>query len=404
MTGPPVMNMLWSYVYARQTQELGKFLGGLGVPRLRVFADSGAHSARTLGLHLDIDEYGQWLTKWHDWFTIYCNLDVIGGPEATARNQKHLEERYGLHPMPVFHTGEPFQVLERMIDEGYTYIALGKLLGNSVKALRPWLAKAFRISDGRAVFHGFGMTVWSLLREFPFYSVDSSSWGSGVRYGNMRLFHAGQWKIIMLRDRDDVMNNRAMLDAYHIPYRALTGEGYDRDLVAGACAAATYRAAAWLRERHGPILLPPGRGYPPPTQVHQVAGNAGDEGLHYYLADTATKGHQLNALGTTRVMPACESAGVYTYLAEGSTAGHVRHAAGMTMNDGVVVEADADPGLHSYLSIGPTGMHKAHAGGLHHLSPGKVLPPGDPGLLTYLATTGTNAHTQHAGGVATEGA
>lgn len=356
MTTPvlPVMNMLWSYVYARKTTHLDTFLGGLAPQRMRVFADSGAHSARTLGLHLDIDDYGQWLTKWHEWFTIYCNLDVIGGPEGTWRNQMHLEQRFNLHPMPVFHTGEDFDVLERYIDAGYTYIALGKLLGNSVKALQPWLAKAFRVADGRAVFHGFGMTVWRLLLEFPFYSVDSSSWGAGVRYGNMRLFHRGRWVHIRLRDLDDVKANRGVLDAYQIPYRSLTGDGYDRDMVAGACAAAMYRAARWVANVHGHVELPLGKGYPPPNQTEKVLPAQGDPGLHTYLADTATKGHQLNAAGAT---------GFHTYLADTLAIGHQRNALGAT-------------GFHTYLATTGVVEHTRHSSGMPRASdPDEVVAP-----------------------------
>lgn len=291
----PVMNLLWSYVYARKF-EMDKFLGELPVPRLRFFADSGAHSARTLGIDLQIADYVAWVHKWQPWFTIYANLDVIGAPEATWRNQQYMEDQ-GLHPMPVFHTGEPFSVLERYLDAGYTYIALGKLLGNATKDLRPWLAKAFRIAHGRAVFHGFGLTVWPLLTEFPFYSVDSSTWVSGVRYGYLRLFHRGQWAKLWLRSRRDILANRAVLDAYRLPYSALSRSGYDRKIVSAACAVAVYRANAWLRDRHGPIELPPGKGYPPhPTHPPKIVG-AGRGGLNTYLAESARTGHRRHADG-----------------------------------------------------------------------------------------------------------
>lgn len=298
VTGPPIMNLLWSYAYAR-TMDMDDFLGKLPCDSLRFFADSGAHSARTLGIHIGLEDYAAWVQRWSRWFTIYANLDVIGAPEATWDNQRRLEDEYGLHPMPVFHTGEPFSALERYLDAGYTYIALGKLLGNSAAALRPWLTKAFRIAEGRAVFHGFGMTNWPMLREFPFYSVDSSSWGSGFRYGYLKLFHNGRWAQVWLGKRDSIAKHRRMLDAYGIPYSALNRNTYDRLAVAGVCAAAVYRCQQWLRRHHGPIELPPGKGYPPPHD-HKPP----------------------------KVVPAITT-GLHTYLAEGSTTGHERHAAGL---------------------------------------------------------------------------
>jgi len=294
------MSLLWSYYYARRL-PMDEFLGGLEVPRLRFFADSGAHSARTLGGHIELDDYARWIKRWSPWFTIYANLDVIWAAEATWRNQRRLEDVHGLHPMPVFHTGESFRALERYLSEGYTYIALGKLLGNPVKSLRPWLEKCFRMAQGTAVFHGFGLTVHQLLREFPFYSVDSSSWGSGVRYGALKLFHQGRWVNVMLGNRKSVSRHRDALEAYAIPVKAMTRGGYDRNVVAGACAIAQYRAADALRAVHGPIALPPGKGYPPPGTVQH-----------------------------DRVVRASDDApGLNIFLAEGSTAGHVRHAGGL---------------------------------------------------------------------------
>jgi hypothetical protein len=300
------MNLLWSYAYARN-MAMDEFLGGLPVRRMRFFADSGAHSARTLGIHLDLDSYAAWIKKWAPWFTIYANLDVIGAAQATWDNQQRLEQDHGLHPMPVFHTGETWDVLERYLEAGYTYIALGKLLGNSKNDLRPWLAKCFRLAEGRAVFHGFGLTVFSMLKEFPFYSVDSSTWGSGVRFGYLSLFHAGRWTKISLRNRADVLANRQLLDRYSIPITALSAKGFDRNVVAGACAAAVYRAADWVRRIHGPIALPPGKGYPPrradrPAKVLDATG----PGLSVYLAEGTDTGHRRHA------------GGLHLYLADSS--------------------------------------------------------------------------------------
>lgn len=308
------MNLLWSYAYARN-MDMDQFLGELSVRRLRFFADSGAHSARTLGIHIDLESYADWVKRWGRWFTVYANLDVIGAPQATLRNQLLLEREYGLHPMPVFHTGEPFSVLARYLEDGYTYIALGKLLGNTAAALNPWISKAFKMAHGTAVFHGFGMTNWTMLKRFPWYSVDSSSWGSGVRYGALKLFHAGRWFNIRLGDRDAVSKHRKVLDAYAIPWAAVSRGNYDRQQVAGACAAAMYRAQHWLSRLHGPVPLPQGKGYPPPAvgaadRPPQVVPAMGSE-AHIYLSDGAQEQHVRQADAV--------SSGLHLYLADASS-------------------------------------------------------------------------------------
>jgi hypothetical protein len=279
------MNLLWSYAYARRHNVDQVVEEQFRVPRVRFFADSGAHSARTLGLHLDVDSYATWLRKWQHHFTVYANLDVIYGPQATWNNQRALED-HGLSPMPVFHTGEPWSWLERYLEDGYTYIALGKLLGNPWTKLRPWLAKAFRIAGDTAVFHGFGLTSLKALAEFPFYSVDSSSWGSAYRYGELVLFDRGRWVKVRLRNKEDVLAHRNLLEDYGVPFRALSRTGYDRRVVAETSALSYIRAGEWMARRHGPILLPPGKGYPPsPSGARTVpAGEANRFTL--YLAET----------------------------------------------------------------------------------------------------------------------
>lgn len=287
------MNALWSYAYARRV-EMDAAIGKFQVPTVRFFADSGAHSARTLGIHLDTDLYGAWLRKWHRHFTIYANLDVIYGPEATYANQQSLEQQ-GLSPMPVFHTGEPFRWLERYLDEGYTYIALGKLLGNPWSKIGPWLDRCFRLADGRAVFHGFGLTAWPAIRAFPFYSVDSSSWTGAFRFGTLRLFHRGRWVSVRLRDRTDVLAHRAILEEYGVPVRGLTRAGYSKVHVARASALSFARAGEYVAKRHGPIHLPPGKGYPSGSPIAPVAPAAAAGRFHLYLAESSIAHHLLHA-------------------------------------------------------------------------------------------------------------
>lgn len=287
------MNLLWSYAYARRT-DLEKTVGSWPVDRVRFFADSGAHSARTLGIHLDVDDYAAWLHKWHHLFTIYANLDVIYGPTATYANQRALEDR-GLSPMPVFHTGEPWSALERYLDEGYTYIALGKLLGNPWKVLRPWLAQAFRMAEGTAVFHGFGLTSWQAIRSFPFYSVDSTSWTSPYRWGVLTLFDSGRWVTIKLRDRSDVIAHRRLLEDYGADLRLFTHEGRSRKKIAALSAEAYVRAGEWAKRQHGPILLPPGKGYPTGPLSPRIQEAGGSEGFTLYLAEGGDWSHRAHA-------------------------------------------------------------------------------------------------------------
>lgn len=150
-----------------------------------VFADSGAFSAYSLGgKRLDVYAYGDWVLQNKHHFWVYANLDEKR--ETTAenvmvgqRNQKILEDM-GLNPLPVYHTGEPWEVLADYIKD-YDYIALGGTAGMplSEDAIFRSYAKAFSMAEpGRTKYHGFGATAWKSLVSFPWYTVDSSSWGA----------------------------------------------------------------------------------------------------------------------------------------------------------------------------------------------------------------------------------
>jgi len=186
------LRILLSYHYYKKTDLDQIMRAQFGDPYPEVFADSGAFSAETQGASINLEEYAAWLFRWRHWFTTYANLDVIGAargdPESTWANQKRLEDK-GLRPLPCFHTREDWSWLEKYLDE-YNYIALGGLVpfSGARPAYVPWLVRCFQLAKARAVFHGFGVTTWRAMRDFPWYSVDSSSWGQGFRYGVLCLF------------------------------------------------------------------------------------------------------------------------------------------------------------------------------------------------------------------------
>ncbi|MFK0063368.1 hypothetical protein ACIQTN_29585 [Streptomyces werraensis] len=296
MSGEP-FKALCSYAYFR-TPAFAELLEEVHAGPALVFGDSGAHSARTLGLTLTLDGYAAWCREHDQRLTLYANLDVIGAPEATWRNQQELEAR-GLTPIPVFHTGEPWHYLERYLEAGHTYIALGKLLGNPLADLLPWLDRAFTLAQGRAVFHGFGMTTWEVLRRLPFYSVDSSTWNQGLRFGVAKLFdqRTGTWSRFLLRDKPAVLRHLDLIRSYRLDPRSLANRAAftaAQDQVAAAMAESYRRAETWLRHRHGLVDLPPG-----PRNPVTRHGTPAAPGLHLYLASSA-RAPLLAALAGTR--------------------------------------------------------------------------------------------------------
>jgi hypothetical protein len=156
------------------------------------FLDSGAFSAHSQGSVINLDEYIQFIKDHLEELEIYANLDVIGDEVATEKNQKYMEDQ-GLHPIPTFHYGEPWEVLGKLIDD-YDYIALGGMVRTTTKTqLEHWLdscwSKYCAKPDGtaRLKVHGFGMTQDKLMRKYPWESVDSTAWVLTGRFGSVYL-------------------------------------------------------------------------------------------------------------------------------------------------------------------------------------------------------------------------
>jgi hypothetical protein len=174
-------NFLFSYHYFK-SEKKRKDLIDWGVLDLEnSFLDSGAFSAFSLGKTINLDDYIEYIKKTK--VKIYANLDVIGDSEATVKNERYMKEK-GLNPLPVFHLGEPINYLDLILDSECTYFALGGMVQS--QNLDAWLISVwehiYRKRPDIKV-HGFGMTNFDLILKYPWYSCDSSSWASGVRFG-----------------------------------------------------------------------------------------------------------------------------------------------------------------------------------------------------------------------------
>lgn len=161
----------------------------------KIFLDSGGFSAFTQGANIDIDEYCDFILKYKKQITYYAQLDVIGDEKGTEKNQRYMESR-GLNPLPVFHFKGDFKRLEALVEE-YDYICLGGLvpLAKNKPLLMAHLDKCFSIIKNKCKVHGFGMTGMDILKRYPWYSVDSTSWIEASRRATYYEFENGLMKM-----------------------------------------------------------------------------------------------------------------------------------------------------------------------------------------------------------------
>ena len=184
---------LWSYYHLIETNGIMKQQN-----KVNLFLDSGAFSAKTQGVEIDINEYINFIKEHESVIDIYANLDVIGSAEGTWKNQM-IMEKAGLKPLPVFHYGEDEKWLKRYLNKEYEYIALGGMV--KTPRLINWLDHIWSTyltdSSGMPIIkvHGFGLTGLRLMMRYPWYSVDSTSWVVTGRLGSVYVprFANGKW-------------------------------------------------------------------------------------------------------------------------------------------------------------------------------------------------------------------
>jgi hypothetical protein len=173
--------------------------------------DSGAFSAWYHKDSVDLDAYIEFIKAHQKKFYSIVALDVIPGERARmAKTQRDIEEAAaqssrnftymrtkGIAPIPVFHQGENFSWLERMIDQRIPYIGISPYMKSTQDNIVKWMDEVFtRIGDKDGAplckTHGFGVTGHFIIRRYPWFSVDSTSWALSAGYGNILMPKMGQ--------------------------------------------------------------------------------------------------------------------------------------------------------------------------------------------------------------------
>ena len=274
------IRVLLSFHYFR-THDLDALVEALtvgGTPP-DIFADSGAFSAWTQNVTVTVDDYAEWLHKWRHHLTVYANLDVIDDPVATEVNQRALESN-GLLPLPVWHIRSGQKHFEALCEE-YRYIAIGGMVGTQWKRLMPKLTWAMRHARSTGtVLHALGLTSRGPLGTLPFYSVDSSSWSNGYRYGQVPVWDDTA-KVLKQTQLGDVKAWKAKANVVKqlgfSPVRFANGEA-TRGEIAGIAALSTIFWEHHVRLMLGVVPLPPG---------DKPEVNVGRAGLRVYVVDGA---------------------------------------------------------------------------------------------------------------------
>lgn len=193
-----VKNILVSYFYLQKKpeQKIEQMLKEMKENNVNIFLDSGAFTFMYAGekpsfeeLKAYTEKYSDFITKYKDYFEIYVELDVdkVVGFDKFLELRKIMEDK-GLKPSPVHHYETRTNEYWETQCKEFEYLAMGSIAQGDQLNLSK-IAELINIADkyNRKV-HGFGFTRIDILPKLNFYSVDSTSWLSGNRFGLTYLF------------------------------------------------------------------------------------------------------------------------------------------------------------------------------------------------------------------------
>jgi hypothetical protein len=168
---PPYL--LLSYFYFRN-KSLQEFVDQIGY-QPEVLLDSGAYSAWTTGRNISPLDYMRYIRDNQALISNYVALDVLGDGEITRLYYEIMRIK-GFTPIPVYHYGTDEKYLQRYLDDGAEFVALGGTVpvGNK-QEVADWVRGLIQ-KYPNIRFHVLGASSKPILGVEGLYSCDSSTW------------------------------------------------------------------------------------------------------------------------------------------------------------------------------------------------------------------------------------
>ena len=198
-------NSLYSYYYLQNNTE-EEIIDGFSTNTGEIFIDSGAFTAWSKDISIDVEKYINWINKYDEYVSAFGQIDAIpprgSGFEVleeycqkTWQNYLYMIDRVK-SPKKIlytFHFGESFEWLKKALEFRFPdgspmeYMAFGGLVGRTTQERVLFLNRAFEIvknsSNPNIKIHGFGVSSKNMWTHYPFYSCDSYTPGFNATYG-----------------------------------------------------------------------------------------------------------------------------------------------------------------------------------------------------------------------------
>jgi len=188
--------LLMSYWNLRGKSDLLDYLVPFKRYGAEIMLDSGAHTLQKGGNKIDYEaffrEYITFLKKNKEFFTSFVELDIENqvGLKKVENWTERIMDATGLQPIVVWHKERGFDYWIDMCKK-YDYVGFSGFVGGTGKGEVPDKYVPLFLSVAKkynAKVHGFGYTKPTMVKRYHFYSIDSSSWLSGCRWGGLDVF------------------------------------------------------------------------------------------------------------------------------------------------------------------------------------------------------------------------
>lgn len=168
--------------------------------------DSGAFTFMNGTGKTDFNEYLEryiyFIVKNDIKYFFELDVDSVCGYNNVLKLRQKLEKQTGKKCIPVWHKSRGKEEFLKMCDE-YDYVAIGGIVTKEITKEEykffPWLIN--EAHKRKCQIHGLGFTSLDDLKKYHFDSVDSTSWKSGGRFGQLHIYKNGTIKTITQKNK-----------------------------------------------------------------------------------------------------------------------------------------------------------------------------------------------------------
>ena len=181
------INILASYAYLKDNPRLTEALLLLSTKGyINLLIDSGAFTAHAAGKPINPKEYITFCKRIEGKVWQYIMLDIIGQASASMLNFKKMLKA-GLNPMGVWTKYDTVHNLKELAEHN-DHVCIAGGVGTESKKMVARFRQAVQEVPTIKI-HGLAYVKVPQYYKLPLYSVDSSSFTAGVRFGTLPVFN-----------------------------------------------------------------------------------------------------------------------------------------------------------------------------------------------------------------------